>query len=886
MRIVIVMNRIAGGFSPEQPDAWGGGEESLVSAARALVRAGHAVTVLYDGPALDDEGVRYLPRDAPTEAFDGAIFFKTPELGDALRDLAPRRILWTDQELAFDPEPFGLICPVSAFLARQLAARAPKCAPKLAVVPYALEAADFAGDGEAIPREGALVLHASSPDRGLETLLTEVWPRVVGECPEARLLVTYGWERFTACGGDPRLRRRIKRAAEAIPGNTVTLTRLSRMEMHRAFRRAGVWAYYCTGGEQFCVTALKAQAAGCVPVVRRWGALQETVRAGLHTDEPAAFAACLLEALDPARQETLRAAIDRSWLPTWDHVAEQLLAALETERPQDPTALAFVPATPEMLAPVPGQNARGMVQQAIAQWLEQTKPQAPAADPSLDVRLPEEVTEDTDALVIGFELEDAPIAPAAYLASRHLRPGLRLLLITSYGPWRAGRRRRHLDRFGLLELFGTDAQIRAIPLDDQGNGFAATALTYWPERIGRRDLGRVLRHAAPRETLSVCYIAPWRWERGDFLSSLRSIQPIADEIIYAGNGQKDDRPSTLVDMRATDLLADFERATKIPVRIVEAPSPRWCFDCRTTHAVGEMVWGHRLAGFETPRNVSIAAARGDWICWLDCDELVENVDNLPKYLRPNGFAGYGIPQHHGSVDPPQAAKTDFPIRLFRRVPDGRPAGWIEERPPGWQGLGGPGWPTYHPGLTVRFTGIVHEHPGHPPTYTEGLLPIVVLGDVQIGHTGYLTEAVRRGRFRRNWPLMAADRQKYPGRRLGEFLWLRDLDHHRRYVVEVNRGQPTEEARMYAEEEIRIFRAHFLTRWDAFSQEALDYVSGAYRMLGRGQEFEVVAKRRMPQVTGDHTVEVRVAGIDEGPEDAERMLASRRGELGMWQGPYL
>ena len=44
-----------------------------------------------------------------------------------------------------------------------------------------------------------------------------------------------------------------------------------------------IWAYPCTSlGETFCITAIKCQASGCIPVINRIAALNETV----HPDAP------------------------------------------------------------------------------------------------------------------------------------------------------------------------------------------------------------------------------------------------------------------------------------------------------------------------------------------------------------------------------------------------------------------------------------------------------------------------------------------------------------------------------------------------------------------------------------------------------------------------
>ena len=72
----------------------------------------------------------------------------------------------------------------------------------------------------------------------------------------------------------------------------------------------------------------------------------------------------------------------------------------------------------------------------------------------------------------------------------------------------------------------------------------------------------------------------------------------------------------------------------------------------------------------------------DWVLWIDTDERLMDPERVPKYLRANIFNGYSIRQHHFACD--TAFKPDLPVRLFRRGPQG--------------------------GKTMRFFGMIHEHP--------------------------------------------------------------------------------------------------------------------------------------------------------------------------------
>ena len=873
MRIAFVVNQVAGGWSPLAPDAWGGGEEVATLLTAALARRGHEVACIYDGEAIEANGVTFLPRTAEQEryAFDATIYFKCPEYAGL--KLARRQFLLSDQERWFDPDPFLRIVPCSDYLRRFYASLVPRSEEKLTVIPYGYERGELRERAPAdgwwnYAREPNLVLHASSPDRGLEPFLT-YWPAVLDRHPVARLLIAYGWDLYDRCGGDPRLKLRIQNALEVLPAGSWEMRRLSRAEMHAAFYRAGVWAYYCTGGEQFCLTAIKAQYAGCVPVVKPWGAMRETIKTGLLVETPDAFIAALNRALDPEEQERLRGTVNADHASTWDQVAEKWDALLQETEERAPTSHARIIPDAPPFGKASGWNAQPILANALPQWLGAIQAKRPWIDPALEVGRGAAETPDTaDAVVLGWAIEDAAASPRETLQALGIVPGTPVMVVSSFGTWRAGLRRRALSRRDLLELFGQqpEALMNSAPIEGIGCGFFMTTFRILPDRIGERDLGRVRAHSAPRQTMAVCYIA--RDSTTCIGGSLDSIRPIVDQVVCVDTGSTD---------HTRELVEEWGRKAGIPTIVQPGTSPRWCFTCLREHDIGEMYHGHYAAGFETPRNQSIALAETDWILWLDSDEKLKHPERLTKYLRPNMFVGYGLQQHHHSMEPPEARKVDFPVRLFRRTPlAGSPVGWYEAD----------GWPSYGTGLASRFTGLVHEHPGNAPTYTEGMGPVVILSDIGISHDGYLTEEIRRGRFRRNWPLMVADRQKYPGRRLGRFLWLRDLTHQARYLIEVAGNRLTPEAATLAQEAIRVWEENFLDRCDAYSPEAMSYAAVAYAMLGRGMEATVSIKVKRPEVTGDEMISVDFGGRFEQVAHILKAAEARLVETSRWSGRYL
>lgn len=208
-------------------------------------------------------------------------------------------------------------------------------------------------------------------------------------------------------------------------------------------------------------------------------------------------------------------------------------------------------------------------------------------------------------------------------------------------------------------------------------------------------------------------------------------------------------------------------------------------------------------GFDEARNLTIRQASMNWIMWLDDDEHLKYADEIYHYLRPNCYGGYAVPQHHYAVEPAALFKTDLPVRLFRNKKD------------------------------IRFFGFVHEHPSREKDINEGVGRVHVLPKIGIMHIGYGTEAIRRDRFARNWPLIQEDRKKYPDRHLGKMLWVRDLAHMIKYKLEKNNGQPFPEMRGYAKEIIEDWLELIRLKAGRMAIEALPYYSEAVSVLGVG-----------------------------------------------------
>lgn len=128
--------------------------------------------------------------------------------------------------------------------------------------------------------------------RGLECLL-KMWPEIRKRVPDATLDVYYGWESWLALEGEDDFYHRMEKRFEDLAEHGVTVHgRVSHTELAKAMSEIQVWAYPTEFPEIHCITALKAQQAGCYPVVTNVAALNETVQSGvkiatkkIYTDE-------------------------------------------------------------------------------------------------------------------------------------------------------------------------------------------------------------------------------------------------------------------------------------------------------------------------------------------------------------------------------------------------------------------------------------------------------------------------------------------------------------------------------------------------------------------------------------------------------------------------
>lgn len=182
-------------------------------------------------------------------------------------------------------------------------------------------------------RDTKTIVYGSSYDRGLEHLL-KMWPEILKEVPDAKLRIFYGWTLFDRIMANNPERMAWKEKMQELmnqPGIT-HLGRISHGACAVEFENAGIWAYPTHFGEISCITAMRAQALGAIPVVINYAALEETVQHGIRVDgdiyEPEVreqYKQALITLLkEPASEKTREAMIiwAQSKFP-WSKVAKQ-----------------------------------------------------------------------------------------------------------------------------------------------------------------------------------------------------------------------------------------------------------------------------------------------------------------------------------------------------------------------------------------------------------------------------------------------------------------------------------------------------------------------------------------------------------------------------------
>ena len=134
-----------------------------------------------------------------------------------------------------------------------------------------------------LKRDPHRLIYMSSHVRGLQ-LVYDMWPDIKKAVPDAKLDIYYGWESFINVQKNNPERmlwmEEMKRQEQQLEGVT-DHGKIPQGQIVEEIFKSGVWVYPCPFPEISCITALKAQAGGAVPVSSNFAALDETVQFGI-----------------------------------------------------------------------------------------------------------------------------------------------------------------------------------------------------------------------------------------------------------------------------------------------------------------------------------------------------------------------------------------------------------------------------------------------------------------------------------------------------------------------------------------------------------------------------------------------------------------------------
>lgn len=117
--------------------------------------------------------------------------------------------------------------------------------------------------------------------RGLICLIL-LWPEIKTKYPTATLDIYYGRETWNTMP-EQQFNFLISKIEQFKQFGINEKGKVGHLELAKAMSELSIWAYPCLSqAETFCITAIKAQAAGMIPVTTRLAALDETV----HPDAP------------------------------------------------------------------------------------------------------------------------------------------------------------------------------------------------------------------------------------------------------------------------------------------------------------------------------------------------------------------------------------------------------------------------------------------------------------------------------------------------------------------------------------------------------------------------------------------------------------------------
>lgn len=297
--IAFLTRPIPEAWNPSTLKAGSGGAEWCVHEVARRFKADGFRTAIFGTPGdergFDGEGVEWWDSADydPNEEFTHLVSVRAPEVFDTPIQARKSKVLWLHdvnmggKEIMSSPwgnrfdKPDHIICLTNWHARREQRIYGVK-PEKITVIGNGVNLKDYPSWTKT--REPGKFIYASSPDRGIDSLL-QMWPEIKKNIPSASLHVYYGWnmlDKIVALSGGSSPLAQYKERVVAIYDAVKHLdvewhNRVSRAELQEVETTCDFWLYPTHFLETYCITAVEMQMNGALPLVNPIGALQEVV---------------------------------------------------------------------------------------------------------------------------------------------------------------------------------------------------------------------------------------------------------------------------------------------------------------------------------------------------------------------------------------------------------------------------------------------------------------------------------------------------------------------------------------------------------------------------------------------------------------------------------
>lgn len=281
----------------------GGSETAVVLMSEALVRRGHRVKVYChcEGKEGTWGGVEYIPYDKFKDHkgnIDIFIASRRPVTFNEEKISAKAKVLWIhDAHMGLGAyqlsqgmlQADAFFC-LSEWHKANILDRYQYVDPeKIFVTRNGIDSNLYEPLKPIIEKTKNKLIYSSSFDRGLDIAI-RLFPQIRAVVPDAELHVFYGFdtaiamiEKLKEKGIDKPAMVEKMNAVKELAANTegvVLRGRINQVDLAKEWLDSKAWFYPTLFEETSCITAMEAQAAGCVPITTNLAALKETVHHG------------------------------------------------------------------------------------------------------------------------------------------------------------------------------------------------------------------------------------------------------------------------------------------------------------------------------------------------------------------------------------------------------------------------------------------------------------------------------------------------------------------------------------------------------------------------------------------------------------------------------